>query len=139
MKRTLGLVVLLFAMACKTEQPAPPPPDPEPEHVEPIKMGSAEPVKEKAPPAPEPTTPAEIDAARKQAMIDGRDKDVIRFCEMAKVDPADKKADPQVLLGCALASCRIGDADKAKAWAKPLPKVLKDQANKICMASNVAL
>jgi hypothetical protein len=138
---TVGLLlILMFAISCKTEQ-QPPPPDPEPEteKVEPIKMGSAEVVKEKAPPPPEPTTPEEIDSARKQAMIDGRDKDVIRFCEMAKVDPASKKTDPQVLLGCALASCRIGEVDKAKTWAKPLPKLLKDQAVKICRANKVTL
>jgi hypothetical protein len=145
MKRAIGLLSLVFALsACSPEKQPPPRPDPAPttttDRVEPIKMGSAtEPVKDKAPPPPEPTTPEEIDAARKQAMIDGRDKDVIRFCEMAKVDPEDKKTDPQVLLGCALASCRIGEVDKAKTWAKPLPKVLKDQAIKICMASNVTL
>src|SRR5690242_9777179 len=38
------------------------------------------------PPAPDPTTPAELDHALKQAMIDGRDKDVLRFCDMSKLD-----------------------------------------------------
>jgi hypothetical protein len=98
-----------------------------------------EPVKkEVAPPDPEPTTPEEIDTARKKAMIAGKDKDVIRFCEMGKVD---EKADPQVLLGCTLAACRVNDADKAKAWAKGVAKSkpLLDQAIKTCMANKVAL
>jgi hypothetical protein len=86
---------------------------------------------------PEPTTPAEIDVARKQAMVDGRDRDVIKYCEMSKVDV--DKTDPQVLLGCALASCRIGEVDKARMWSKTLPKPLKDQAIKICLANQVPL
>lgn len=96
----------------------------------------AEAKKEAPPPAPEPTTPEEIDAARKQAMIDGRDKDVVKYCEAAKIDD---KSDPQAKLGCALAACRIDDADKAKAWAQGLPKPLLEQAIKTCMANKVVL
>lgn len=94
--------------------------------------------KDKPPPDPEPTTPEEIDTARKKAMIDGRDKDVVRFCEMGKVDD---NSDPQVLLGCTLAACRLNDPDKAKAWAKGVAKSkpLHDQAIKTCMANKVVL
>jgi len=93
---------------------------------------------DKPPPDPEPTTPEEIDTARKKAMIDGRDKDVIRFCEMGKVDD---KSDPQILLGCTLAACRINEVDKAKAWSKGVAKSkpLLDQAIKTCLANKVTL
>ncbi len=94
--------------------------------------------KDKPPPDPEPTTPEEIDTARKKAMIEGRDKDVIRFCEMGKVDD---KSDPQVLLGCTLAACRVNEVDKAKNWAKGVAKSkpLFEQAVKTCMANKVVL
>jgi hypothetical protein len=96
------------------------------------------PQKEKPPPEPEPTTPEEIDAARKKAMIDGRDKDVIRFCEMGKYE---EKGDEQVMLGCTLAACRMLDEDKAKAWSKSVAKSkpLFEQAVKTCMANKVVL
>jgi len=96
------------------------------------------PKQDKPPPDPEPTTPEEIDTARKKAMIDGRDKDVIRFCEMSKVDD---KSDPQILLGCTLAACRINEVDKAKAWSKGVAKSkpLLDQAIKTCLANKVTL
>ncbi|HEU0029086.1 MAG TPA: hypothetical protein VFQ53_00545 [Kofleriaceae bacterium] len=108
------------------------------ESKESAKPAPDEPKPEKAVDAavPEPTTPAEIDAARKQAMIDGRDKDVVKYCEMAKIDD---KSDPQAKLGCALAACRINDADKAKSWAHGLPKPLMEQAIKTCMANKVVL
>ncbi len=91
-----------------------------------------------AAPEPEPTTPEEIDNARKKAMIDGRDKDVIKYCEMGHY--ADKP-DPQIMLGCTLAACRVMDADKAKEWAKGVAssKPLYDQAIKTCMANKVVL
>ena len=94
--------------------------------------------KDKPPPDPEPTTPVEIDNARKKAMIEGRDKDVVRFCEMGKVDD---KSDPQVALGCTLSACRMMDGDKAKNFAKGVmkSKPLYDQAIKTCMANKVAL
>jgi hypothetical protein len=95
--------------------------------------------KEKPPPDPEPTTPEEIDTARKKAMIDGRDVDVIRFCGMAKLDVA--KADAQIMLGCTLAACRVHAEDKAKEWAKGVAKSkpLFEQAVKTCMANKVVL
>lgn len=98
--------------------------------------------KEVAPPEPEPTTPAEIDTARKKAMIEGRDKDVIKYCEAGKIDP--DKSDAQALLGCALAACRVNDGDKARSWAKGLlknkkDKPLYDQAIKTCVAVGVTL
>lgn len=95
--------------------------------------------KDKPPPDPEPTTPEEIDTARKKAMIDGRDADVIRFCEMAKLDV--EQADAQVMLGCTLAACRLHVEEKAKAWAKGVAKSkpLFEQAIKTCMANKVVL
>jgi hypothetical protein len=100
--------------------------------------------KAEEPPDPEPTTPDEIDKARKKAMIAGKDKDVIRFCEMGKLSEA---TDPQVTLGCTLAACRINDADKAKTWAAYIVKSKKakdakplfEQAVKTCMANKVVL
>ncbi|HEY8143658.1 MAG TPA: hypothetical protein VIG06_13335 [Kofleriaceae bacterium] len=110
-----------------TAAPTPPPAQPAPT--------------EAAPAAPEPTTPEEIDAARKNAMMAGKDADVIKYCEMAGIKGLGEggKGDGQAQLGCALAACRSDQADKAKAWAKGLPKALKDQANKICLASKVVL
>jgi hypothetical protein len=81
-------------------------------------------------------TPAEIDRARNQAMIDGRDKDVLRFCAMGKLDD---KSNPQALLGCTLSACRIKDADTAKKYAKPLAKAYMDQAIKVCALNQVTL
>lgn len=94
--------------------------------------------KEKPPADPEPTTPEEIDIARKKAMIEGRDKDAIRFCEMGNVDD---KSDPQVLLGCTLSACRINEVEKARAWSKGVAKSkpLLDQAIKTCLANKVTL
>jgi len=99
------------------------------------------PAEAQPPAAPEPTTPEEIDAARKNAMLAGKDADVIKYCEMAGIKGLGEggKGDGQAQLGCALAACRSNQADKAKAWAKGLPKALKDQANKICLASKVVL
>lgn len=103
------------------EAPKPPPPKKE---------------KEKPPEDPEPTTPAEIDSARKKAMIAGKAKDVIKYCEMSKFDD---KSDPQALLGCTVAACREADVDKARAWAKPLQKAFREQAVKTCLANKVTL
>ena len=103
----------------------------------PVQKGSADVAKAGAKPAePEPTTPAEIEHARNQAMIDGRDKDVLRFCEMSKLDD---KSNPQALLGCTLSACRIKDADTARRYAKPLAKAYLDQAKKVCQLNAVAL
>ncbi|HUJ62407.1 MAG TPA: hypothetical protein VLX92_28085 [Kofleriaceae bacterium] len=94
------------------------------------------PDKPKPPPEPEPTTPEEIDRARNQAMIDGRDKDVLKYCAMQKLDD---KSNPQALLGCALAACRLNNADTAKTYAAPLPKALMDQARHVCATYKVDL
>ena len=97
--------------------------------------------KEEEIPEPDPSKFESIDEARKKAMILGRDKEVVRFCEMGKYVDKPEKGDPQIMLGCTLAACRINDGDKAKAWAKPVQKSkpLYDQAIKTCMANKVAL
>jgi hypothetical protein len=92
-------------------------------------------------PQAEPTTPAEIDKARKQAMIDNRDQDVIKYCGMSNLGD---KTDPQILLGCTLAACRQKDEAKAREWSKPLgnagvQKEFLQQAKKICLASQVGI
>ncbi len=87
--------------------------------------------------APEPSTPEEIELARKAALMDGRDKDAVKYCVMAGIESG--KSDPQALLGCALAACRGKDMDKARAWAKNLPKALMAQAKQICQASGAIL
>ena len=69
-------------------------------------------------------------------MIDGRDKDVLRFCEMGKLDD---KSNPQALLGCTLSACRIKDADTARRYAHPLAKAYLDQAKRVCIQNQVAL
>jgi hypothetical protein len=119
-------------------------PDPAAPEAKPVKELPKKEKKEEAPPDPEPTTADEIDKARKKAMIAGKDKDVIRFCEMGK---PSEKTDPQVMLGCTLAACRIKDEEKAKAWAQliakykdaKMSKPLFDQAVKTCMANQVVL
>ncbi len=107
--------------------PAPPP----------VKKGVPDPAKPPpAPPAPEPTTPAEIEHARNQAMIDGRDKDVLKYCAMGKLDD---KSNPQALLGCTLAACRIKDADTARQYSHGLAKAYLDQAKRVCVGNSVTL
>ncbi|MBV8757262.1 MAG: hypothetical protein JO257_08315 [Deltaproteobacteria bacterium] len=110
------------------DEPAPPPKT----------MGSAEAAKpvETKPPEPEPTTPAEIDHARNQAMIDGRDKDVLKYCEMGKLDD---KSNPQALLGCTLAACRLKDEATARKYGTPIKGPLKDQAKKVCIQNQIGL
>lgn len=88
------------------------------------------------PPEPEPTTPEEIEHARNQAMIDGRDKDVLKYCEMSKLDD---KSNPQALLGCTLAACRIKDEATARKYAAPIKGPLRDQAKKVCLANQVGI
>jgi hypothetical protein len=104
-------------------------------------MGSALPpptTKQPAAPMVDPTTPEELDHALKQAMIDGRDKDVLHLCDLGKLD-TDPKANPQSLLGCTLSACRIKDADTAKQYSKALPKLLMDQAKRVCSTSKIDL
>jgi hypothetical protein len=90
---------------------------------------------------PDPSKPEEIDEARKKAMILGRDKEVVRFCELGKYVDKPEKGDPQIMLGCTLAACRIMDTDKARNWSKQVArsKPLFDQAVKTCMANKVTL
>jgi hypothetical protein len=87
-------------------------------------------------PEPDPNKPEEVERARNQAMIDGRDKDVLRYCAMAKLDD---KSNPQALLGCTLSACRIKDADTAKQYSKALPKLLMDQAKRVCGTAKIDL
>lgn len=138
----IALSLGLALAACKAEEKKP---DPTPASAEPAAPATpfvppAEAAAPTAPAEPEPTTPAEIEEARKKAMLEGRDADVIKYCELAGV--TTDSGDGQAALGCALAACRLGDpasAEKAKAWAKKLPKALKQQANQICMANKVVL
>jgi hypothetical protein len=112
------------AMAPKEEpKPATPPP--------PVASKPAD-----KPPEPEPTTPAEIEHARNQAMIDGRDKDVLKYCEMGKLDD---KSNPQALLGCTLAACRLKDEATAHKYGAPIKGPLRDQAKKVCIANQIGL
>lgn len=140
-------LILAFAISCKSgddrprsepaAEPASQPPAAQPAPAQPP---PAEPAAT-APAAPEPTTPEEIDAARKNAMLAGKDADVIKYCEMAGIKGLGEggKGDGQAQLGCALAACRLNQGDKAKAWARGLTKALKEQANKICLANKVVL
>ena len=58
-------------------------------------------------------TPEAIEQARGEAMLKGRDRDVIKYCELGGIEAG--KSDPQALLGCTLAACRAHEQDKAKA------------------------
>jgi hypothetical protein len=113
-------------------------PDPAAPDPKPVKELPKKEAKKEEPPDPEPTTPDEIDKARKKAAIAGKHKDVVKYCEMQKVD---EKSNEQVALSCTLAACQSGDADKAKAFAKGVmkSKPLYEQAIKTCMAAKVSL
>jgi hypothetical protein len=141
MRAHLVLPLALALVACKAEEkkadPAPaaePAAAPKP-FVPPGEQAAAATAAEPA--KPEPTTPEEIEKARMEAMLAGKDEDVIKYCELGGIK-ADT-GDGQAPLGCALAACRLGQAEKAKAWAAKLPKELKKQANQICMANKVVL
>ncbi|MGE5185814.1 MAG: hypothetical protein ACM31C_27330 [Acidobacteriota bacterium] len=115
------------------DKPAAPPP----EHKGP----PAPEAKPKEAPPPDPTNAADLDKAFKQAMIDGRDKDVLHYCDMLKLDD---KSNIQSIMGCTLSACRTKDADTAKKYVSLLPgtkdgNALRDQAKKICSTSGVAL
>ena len=147
MRQTSRWLLLMFAISCKSGDDKPQadpaaetPTQPAPTQPAPAQPPPTQPA-ETAPAAPEPTTPEEIEMARKNAMLAGKDADVIKYCEMAGIKGLGDggKGDGQAQLGCALAACRSDQADKAKAWAKGLPKALKDQANKICLANKVVL
>ena len=141
----LASLLAAFAISCKSggDKPRSEPesePAAQPAPTQPAATPTPAPA-EATPAAPEPTTPEEIDAARKNAMMAGKDADVIKYCEMAGIKGLGEggKGDGQAQLGCALAACRLDQSDKAKAWAKGLPKALKEQANKICLANKVVL
>ncbi len=109
----------------------------------PVQKGSADPATGSAAPPdaaePEPTTPAEIDHARNAAMIDHRDKDVLKYCELGKVLDA-KPVNQQALLGCTLAACRIKDQDGARKYAKGIAdKGLLGQAQKVCLTNSIGI
>ena len=94
-----------------------------------------------APPPPDPTNAADLDKAFKQAMIDGKDKDVLHYCELLKLDD---KSSIQSVMGCTLSACRTKNADLGKHYAGLLPstkdgKALHDQAVKICATNQVTL
>lgn len=87
---------------------------------------------------PEPTTPAEIDKARNAAMLAQKPKEVLKYCDLGKLDD---KSNPQTLLGCTLAACQLKDDATAKKYAQ-LYAAKKDfmaQAKKVCLANGVAL
>jgi hypothetical protein len=126
--------------AAKEAESSPPPKETKPAPA-PAPTPTETEAKPAKPPEPEPTTPAEIDKAFKQAMIDGKDKDVLKYCDLLKLDD---KSNPQSLMGCTLAACRVNDADTAKRYAASLPaskdgKALLVQAKKVCLANKVAL
>jgi hypothetical protein len=151
----IGLV-LLFACGKSAEDQAkedmakqeaarkaaePPPPPPPPKQTAEAPPASAPKADKPAEPEPEPTTPAEIEKAFKQAMIDGRDKDVLKYCDMMQLFA---KSNPQSLMGCTLAACRINDVATAKRYAAGLPSskdgaALLVQAKKVCLANKVGL
>jgi hypothetical protein len=154
MKRVMLLCVLLVACGKSTEERAREEAEREAKAKEaanpPAKPAEAQKGSAEAPaskpdekppiPEPDPTKPEEVDKARKQAMIDGKDKDVIRFCEMTKFDD---KTDPNALLGCTLAACRMKDEAKAKSFSAPLllpkNKPYLEQARKVCLPAGVGL
>ncbi len=144
MRSNLFIALIVFAMigACGGEKSEPAPkPDKKEVQPAPAKEPAPPPAKEPAadntdevPAAPDPTTPKEIELARKAAMMDGRLKDAVKFCQLGGFE-----SNPQEVLACTLAACRTDKSDLARKWAKPLPKALMKQAVKICQASNVFL
>ena len=115
----------------KSEEP-PPKVAPPPSELKPTDTPKAAPKES----GPEPTTPEELDKALKQAMIDGRDKDVIKYCNQLTIDD---KTNPQSLLGCTLSACRTKDADSAHKFSKPLQKQYRDAATRVCAQAQIVL
>jgi hypothetical protein len=134
----LSLAIALSLIACDSEsKPAAKKSEPvakEPPAAAPAPVAVEPPAEEKE---PEPSTPEEIELARKAALMEGRDKDAFKYCKMAGIESG--KSDSQALLGCALAACRIKDVEQARAWAADLPKALEQQAKKICKANGVGI
>ena len=132
------MVVGLALVSCDSDSNKPGPAKQKLEPPPPVK--ELKPLPPPAPPKaeePEPTTPEEIEMARKKALLEGREKDAIKYCEMAGMEAG--KSDPQALLGCAIAACRIKEVDKAREWSKALPAPLMKQAKQICAANHVGL
>ena len=121
--------------AAKADQPAAPAPKPADTPKPAADTPAARPATPKEP-EPDPNDAAAIEHARNQAMIDGRDKDVLHYCELGKLDD---KSNPQALLGCTLAACRLKDADSAHKYGKPLAKAYRDNANRVCSQSQIVL
>ena len=151
MKRAIACMVLLLACGKSPEEQAKadlaakqPPKTEEPAPAPAVKQEAPTPepaAKPATPPEPEPKTPEELDKAFKQAMIDGRDKDVLKYCDLMKLDD---KSNPQSLMGCTLAACRTGDADTAKRYSAGMSnskdgKALLIQARKICLSNKVGI
>ena len=158
MKLVIVSVLVVAAVACgksveeqakedmAAKAPKPDEPSPAPKVIQQAPAPEAKPAaapeaKPAAAPEPEPTTPAEIDHAFKQAMIDGRDKDVLKYCDMLKLDD---HSNPQSLMGCTLSACRIGDAATAKRYAAGLEHskdglALLSQARKVCILNKVGI
>lgn len=84
---------------------------------------------------PLPTSPEELELARKTAILEGRYEDVVRFCSAEDLGAKDEQA----VLSCVLSACRLSDVEKAQTWAKSLTGNLKKQARDVCKASNVPL
>jgi hypothetical protein len=137
MRATMSAMIVmgLAVLGCGKGEDAKPEPKPAPAEAAP--PPAAAPVEPAEPAEPEPTTPEEIELARKSALMEGRDEDAYKYCEMAGIEAG--KSDEQALLGCALAACRIKDVDKAREWSKGLSSALMTQAKKICKASGVPL
>lgn len=133
----LALVGSLWACTEKFEPP--------PKSEQPTKKTPAATPKPTPPPAateppapetkPEPTTPEEIDLARKEALLDGRADDAVKYCGLQGIE----KLDDQATLGCVLAACRIKDQDKTSTWGKRLKGALKREAIKVCHANGMSL
>ena len=139
LRALLTLAIGIAFVACASDSDSKP--DPKKKKLPPA--AKKQPVPAPAPPPPkkeekpEPTTPEEIEQARKEALLEGREKDAIKYCEMAGLEAG--KSDPQALLGCAIAACRIKEEEKANAWTKGMEKALLNEARRICSASGVLI
>ena len=150
----IAMICLVFVFACgkssdqqaredmekqAAAHPDPTPPPPPPTKAAPTPTPSAK--ADEPPPGPDPTTPADIEKAFKTAMNAQKDKDVLHYCDLMKLD---NKSSIQSLMGCTLSACRTKNADLANKYVGLLPSTkdgaaLHDQAKKICGASGVAV
>lgn len=111
-------------------------PEEKPPETKPVDGADTPKKDEEVIPEPDPNKPEEVHQARKHAMMLKRYKEVVRFCEMGKID---EKSDQQARFGCALAACNLKEADKARTWVKGIEKALMDQAIKVCTPAGVTL